>query len=331
MKQLLEMDEYNFLKTNLDLEKLIFLVVSGSRAYGTNNEHSDLDLRGIAIEGKNHIYGLDTFEQFEDRTTDTVIYGLKKFVGLLVKANPNAMELLGVEKNCIVFANDMGWLLRDNAELFLSKRVISSFGNYALAQLRRLQNALCHDSYTEAEQTKHLRNVLNSQLDHFRNHYSSFPSGAINIAMENEAQTELILDIKLGGYPLKDFVGIASELNSIVKTYTKLNHRNNKKDEKALYKHAMHLIRLLMTGTDILEGNGIITKRSEEQKLLLDIRDGRYSFDDIFKMTNDYQGKFELASETTKLPNEPDMNKINGLLTKIFETNLVIGGGTRSI
>jgi len=320
MEQLLEKDGYSFLKTNPDLKKLIFLVVSGSRAYGTNNEHSDLDLRGVAIEGKNHLFGLDTFEQFEDRATDTVIYGLKKFVGLLAKANPNAMELLGVEKECIVFANDLGWLLRNNAELFLSRRVISSFGNYALAQLRRLQNALCHDSYTEAEQAKHLSNVLNSQLDHFRSHYSSFPSGAINVTRsgENEVAAELVLDIKLNAYPLRDFVGIASELNSIVKTYTKLNHRNNKKDEKALYKHAMHLIRLLMTGTDILKGNGIITKRQEEQQLLLDIKDGRYSFDDIFKMTNEYQEKFETASEDTKLPNEPDMDKINGLLMGMY-------------
>ena len=55
-------------------------------------------------------------------------------------------------------------------------------------------------------------------------------------------------------------------LGVIVKTYTKPNHRNNKKDEKSLYKHAMHLIRLLMTGTDILNESGIVTQAPERTR-----------------------------------------------------------------
>ena len=116
-----------------------------------------------------------------------------------------------------------------------------------------------------------------------------------------------------------DFVGIYSELTSIVKTYNKLNHRNNKKDEVSLYKHAMHLLRLLMTGIDILEGKGIITKRREERELLLDIRDGKYTFDDVFKLVDDYQVKFENSANHTKLPNEPDMQAIDNFLINMYQ------------
>ena len=315
---LLGRKEYGFLKTNPDLENVIYLVVSGSHAYGTHNENSDIDLRGVTIERSNHIYGLDIFEQFEDRDSDTVIYGLKKFANLLAKANPNTIELLGVENDCIAYISDSGHRLRENAELFLSKRVAGSFGNYALAQLRRLQNALCHDSYSEEKQAQHLQSTLSAQLSHFRSHYASFAEGAIEISIDN-ATTELSLDIQLKKYPMKDFAGLASELNSIIKTYDKLNNRNNKKDEKALYKHAMHLIRLLMTGTDILTGKGIITYRQAEHGLLMDIRNGRFTFDEIFKMTDEYQRAFELAARATKLPDEPDMERVNSLLMELYD------------
>jgi len=63
-------------------------------------------------------------------------------------------------------------------------------------------------------------------------------------------------------------------MSNVVKNYSKLNHRNNKKDEPHLNKHAMHLIRLLITGTEVLEGKGINTYREKEREFLLDIRKG---------------------------------------------------------
>jgi len=142
MTQLLEHTNYDFLRTNPDLSQVIYMVLSGSRAYGTSTPDSDIDLRGVLVESKHYLLGLKSFEQFEDLPSDTVIYGLRKFASLLSKANPNIIELLGVEDDCIVIMTKQGEVLRNNAELFLSTRVVSSFGNYALAQLRRLQNAL---------------------------------------------------------------------------------------------------------------------------------------------------------------------------------------------
>jgi len=312
------MIDNNLLKTNPDLANTIYLVISGSRAYGTSNANSDTDLRGVTIEHSKYIYGLDSFEQYEDQERDIVIYGLKKFVSLLAKANPNALELLGVEDDCIVHVNDSGRRLKENADMFLSKRVASSFGNYALAQLRRLQNALCHDSYSLEKQAQHLQSTLSAQLDHFRSHYTTFPEGAIYIKANETGMPELSIDIQLKSYPMKDFAGLASELNSIIKTYDKLNNRNNKKDDKALYKHAMHLIRLLITGTDILAGKGIITRRREEHGLLMDIRNGKFTFDRIFEMTDQYQQLFEQAASVTKLPDEPDMARINNFLMDMY-------------
>jgi hypothetical protein len=80
----------------------------------------------------------------------------------------------------------------------------------------------------------------------------------------------------------------------------------------------MHLIRLLITGTDILNGEGIITKRPNEHDLLMGVRNGVYSFDEVFELTNEFQEKFEEAAKNTKLPDKPDMAKIEGLLFSLY-------------
>ena len=317
MLDLLQKREYDFIRTNSDLDNIIYLVLSGSHAYGTSVETSDLDLRGALIEPPKYIFGLNGFEQFEDLATDTVIYGLKKFVGLLAKANPNTLELLGVSEDSIVIISEQGRVIRNNAELFLSKRVIHSFGNYAVAQLRRLQNALSKDTYTEEEKRQHLEETLCSQLDHFGRTYQKFPEGSLKLYTNEGA---LKFDVNLENYPVADFVGIYSELSSIIKTYNKLNHRNNKKSEAGLYKHAMHLIRVLITGTDILNGKGIITNRKAEHSLLMDIRNAKLSFDEIWQLTNESRAEFKLAADNTKLPDEPYYNDIEEMLIKLYMT-----------
>jgi predicted nucleotidyltransferase len=319
LNSLLGKNEYDFLRSNPDLAHVIYLVRSGSHAYGTATPESDIDLRGVLVEPKHYLLGLQSFEQFEDSPSDTVIYGLRKFASLLSKCNPNTIELLGVDDDCIVINTKQGKHLRDNAELFLSTRAISSFGNYAIAQLRRLQNAIYRDSFSEAKQREFLKTTLNSQMEHFQRTYSQFGDGYIELATDENL---LLFTINLMQYPVVDFVGIYSELANIVKSYNKLNHRNNKKSEKQLYKHAMHLIRLLMTGTDILLGKGIITRRKEEQHLLMDIRNGNLPFDDIFVLVTEYQSIFHAAAKQTKLPYEPDAKAIDQLMITIYEMSL---------
>jgi len=319
VKSLFAKSEYDFLKTNPDLSNVIYLVRSGSYAYGTTIQDSDIDLRGVLVEPKPYLFGLQTFEQFEDLPTDTVIYGLRKFASLLSKANPNTIELLGVEDDCIELITKQGEMLRDNAELFLSTRVASSFGNYALAQLRRLQNALYRNAYTDVQQHEHLKTTLNAQMEHLQRTYSNFAEGSIEFFSDDNG---LLFDIDLKKYPVVDFVGIYSELASIVKSYNRLNHRNNKKSDTKLHKHAMHLIRLLMTGTDILLGKGIVTRRKNEQSLLMDIRNGKLPFDEIFSLANEFQKGFHDAAGKTTLPYEPNTEAINRLMIDIYEMNM---------
>lgn len=144
---LLHSPAYDFLRTDPHLgNRIILLGLGGSHAYGTNNENSDIDFRGITLNRPSDILGLTEFEQFEDRVTDTVIYSFNKIIKLLLECNPNTCEILGLDEDQYLIKTKLGQEIIDNTHLFLSKRAIKSFGGYASAQLRRLQNAIARDS-----------------------------------------------------------------------------------------------------------------------------------------------------------------------------------------
>lgn len=122
LKAIVQREEYDFLRTNKHLgSNILFLTLSGSHAYGTNVEGSDIDIRGVA--GSPEILGFNRFEQAIDNRTDTVIYAVNKFVGLLAQGNPSIIELLGNDPELYVNMTPEGQMLLDNRELFLTRRI----------------------------------------------------------------------------------------------------------------------------------------------------------------------------------------------------------------
>lgn len=212
---------YNFLKENEHLgSNIMLLTLSGSISYGTNVESSDTDIRGIALERPNELLGLDNFDQFENKETDTTIYAFRKIINLLLICNPNCIEILATNPEHILIMSEEGKLLRDNIGLFLTKKASGSFGGYATAQLRRLENALARDSYPQEEKEKHILKSINSQMEHLRKHYKEFTGDEIELYMgksdKEDYETEIFLKTNLSGYPLRDFKNIYSEISNIL-------------------------------------------------------------------------------------------------------------------
>ena len=171
-KALMNTTEYNFLRTNERLgDRIMLLGLGGSYAYGTNNEGSDIDFRGVTLMLPSDLLGLTEFEQYEDDKTDTVIYGFNKLVKLLLECNPNTCEMLGLDEEQYLIKSKLGQELVDNSGLFLSKRAIKSFGGYADAQLRRLQNAIARDALPQTDREKHILKSVMNALDDFNRRY----------------------------------------------------------------------------------------------------------------------------------------------------------------
>jgi len=321
--------DYAFLRTSPHLgRRICYLTLSGSRAYGTNHAASDVDIRGFALERPEEIFGTQHFEQAEDKATDTVIYSLQKFVHLCSQCNPNVIEMLGTEPEHVLCCNAVGRLIRDHADLFLSKRSYYTFTGYATAQLRRLQNALARDSYPQAAKMEHIRRSLEQIMLTCQEQYH-IHEGDITFASEDsgdeEQEKELYTSVHIDHITLRRFLAINTDIGTMLRNYGKLNKRNHKKDLPHLRKHAMHLIRLFLTGLDILEGRGIHTYRREEHDLLLGIRAGDVSFDEVFRLTDEYEQKIRHAFEISKLPDRPDEAAINNLLVSCYKTGTEAG------
>ena len=74
-QELLLSKEYDFLRSEPRLgDRIMLLGISGSYGSGTNREGSDVDFRGVTLNLPSDLIGLTTFEQFEHRTADTVLY-----------------------------------------------------------------------------------------------------------------------------------------------------------------------------------------------------------------------------------------------------------------
>lgn len=317
--------EYDFLRTNERLgSRMILLGLGGSHAYGTCNENSDIDFRGVTLSLPSDLLGLTRFEQYEDRHTDTVIYSFNKIVRLLLECNPNTCELLGLDEDQYLVKTELGQELIDHTELFLTKRAAKSFGGYAGAQLRRLQNAIARDTMGQPERERHILTSVKNALDDFNRRYSTCSNGSIRLyideAVNPELETEIFVDACYKHMPLRDYEGMWAVMNNVVRDYDKIGKRNKKKDDDHLNKHAMHLVRLFMMAIDILELGQIRTNRRGDLELLMKVRNGGFQKEDgtfgadFYEIVSDYEKRLEMAAANCTLPDEPDMEQVGAFV-----------------
>lgn len=330
-KYILNTPEYEFLKTNPHLGKnIILLGLGGSHAYGTNVEGSDVDIRGVTLNTKEEILGSPNFEQVVNEATDTTIYSIRKIVSLLSSCNPNTIELLGLKPEHYLYMSPIGQELLDNKKLFLSKRAKYSFGGYAFAQLRRLDNKAAR-TIEQAAREQHILNSITTATYVWPDKYGCFKAGEgvklyLDTSEQEDMDKEIFMDINLTHYPLRDYKSMWSDMKNIISDYDKIGHRNQNAIERGkLGKHMMHLVRLYLMCLDILEKEEINTYRENDISFLLDIRNGKFldkasqPLPEFYEMVSEYEKRLEYAAENTSLPEKPDYEAINEFFISVNE------------
>lgn len=146
-----------------------FLTISGSIAYGCANtnadESSDFDTIGICIPPKEllfpqYILGFDPEPKVEPgngsgvyeehhindpsarggkgRQYDLNIYSITKFFYECMKCNPNLLDSLFTRQECILHCTKVGHIIRENRNLFISKKCWNTYKQYAYSQLSKI-------------------------------------------------------------------------------------------------------------------------------------------------------------------------------------------------
>jgi predicted nucleotidyltransferase len=335
IQDVLKMPEYKFIFENEHLKnKIMFLTFGGSYAYGTNKEGSDIDIRGVCLNSPEEIIGIKTYDQFLDNNTDTTIYAFNRIVKLLTDCNPNTIEMLGCKPEHYAMVSPLGKMLLDNADLFISQRAFYSFSGYANSQLRRLQNAVARDRVSQELREQHIKGSLETMANTLETRYSSFDRDTLRFHIGDSTRPgytkEVMVDMTLKDYPARELNSVLNEITNVVRDYDKLGHRNHKKDEAHLNKHAMHLVRLYLMCFDIVKDREVVTYREKEHDFLMSIRNGYFMNEDgtykkeFFDIIDDYDKQLEHLLSVSTLPERPDMEKINQLVMNINKQTLDI-------
>lgn len=127
---------------NFDIkDHLVLQVAAGSHAYGTNDENSDTDLRGVMIPPEEYFTGLQRFDQCESDPdhpdADVCYYDIRKFFTLAMKGNPNVLEIFRSWRHRV---RPAGVEILDLWPHMLSKQIVKSHIGMATGHLKKMSH-----------------------------------------------------------------------------------------------------------------------------------------------------------------------------------------------
>jgi len=184
----------------------------GSIAHGTYTKSTsdDKDLMVVVVPEISNYFGLNQFgsrgtKELMQGDWDIVTYEFLKFVGLLIKGNPNVLSLLWLPDNLYVNVTPEGNKLIGSRHLFVSKQIYHSFVGYAHGQLHRMVHfkktrdmgekrwRLVEKFGYDTKNASHLIRLLRMGIE-FLN------EGEMHVQREDATQ---LLEIKNGGWSLE--------------------------------------------------------------------------------------------------------------------------------
>ncbi len=298
-------------------------------------------------------------EQYEDKKNDIVYYDIRKFLSLASDCNPNIIELLFVPPKNISCMTNIWVMIEENKHLFLSTRARWTFSGYAMSQLHRIRkhrNWLLNPPESEPNRTdfdlpEHQKLVRDEQIGAFNKLLSMYLEQiqmfhplrdqieAMQEKRDNRDYISMIqsLEDKMDAETIKSIMPINENLMVALekeKAYEKAfrhwkQYQNWKKnrnparaelEDKYGYdtKHGAHLYRLLTQGEELLTKHTISLPRPDAE-LLLEIRNGKYSYDELLELIGNVDEHFDTLYKTSTLPRKSDIVKIDELCVNIVD------------
>jgi predicted nucleotidyltransferase len=167
----------------------------------------------------------------------------------------------------------------------------------------QLENEETQETYWELQ--KFLKLALKANPNILECLYSPLVEEADTLAQELLAMREAFLSKLVyqtyNGYVLSQFKKLEQDLrvNGAIK-----------------WKHAMHLIRLLLAGITVLREHYVPVRVARYRDQLLAIRNGDLSWNDVNEWRLALHREFNEAFERTTLPERPDFERANAFLVK---------------
>lgn len=333
---------------------LILEAVSGSKAYGLDTASSDTDIKGVFMLPKDLFYGLEYTAQVNNETNDIVYYELKRFVELLLKNNPNMLELLCSPVNAVLHKHPVMDLLKP--EMFVSKLCEQTFANYAFTQIKKAfglekkimqpmskerKSVLDFCFVYEGSYAKPLKEYFEANklayenaglaaITHLRDCYNLFYSEVHSYAgiTKKETANDVCLSSILKGeqptamlYFNKD--GYSAYCRQYLEYWDWVEKRNENRYNKTMQhgkkydaKNMMHVFRLLLVAKEIaVEGKVNVFRKDRD--FLLAIKKGKFEYDELVEKATRLKDELPGLYQQADLIDEPDRELIEETLIKM--------------
>lgn len=133
---------------------LLYKYIRGSIAHGTNTPDSDTDIGGVYMQPEDILLGLgfDYQDEICEDNNNVSYFEIGKFMRLLLKSNPTVLESLFIDDEFVIYEHPIITELKKSRERFITKKCFSSFGAYAVSQIKKcrsLNKKMLHDEETE--------------------------------------------------------------------------------------------------------------------------------------------------------------------------------------
>jgi predicted nucleotidyltransferase len=342
---------------------ILFECIAGSRAYGTTNNTSDEDLRGIfAVPADTYLDLIRPPDQVGDERGNTVFYALRRVIELLAQANPNILELLFMPDDCVLRSSPEMQILVESRHIFITRKCADTHAGYAMSQIKKArgQNKWINnpkpseppkkEDYcyvipwtTEDPRARPSRPLslskigwpLNeyhaAKLEHAPDtyrlyHYGKDARGVFRgdvLACESIPEADESTHFR--GLLLYNEQGWSQALVDHNNYWTWRRNRNDARWQQQEQgeldfdaKNMMHTVRLLLSGKSLMEhGRPIVRFDGEALALLMSIRDGKRTFDDIMSLAKEILEDCERLKRQSSLADDCDSAQASALLQSI--------------
>jgi hypothetical protein len=82
-------------------------------------------------------------------------------------------------------------------------------------------------------------------------------------------------------------------------------------------KHAMHLVRLMRMGLEVLESGNLLVRRPDAEELVA-IRDGKLSYDALLETADELQARMTTAVGKSALPADVNYERVDALALDVI-------------
>lgn len=343
-------------------ERVIFRGVVGSRAYGTNTPDSDTDIRGIFVVPSIEYACLSQPpNQVSDERNDRTYYSLRRFCELAANANPTAIEILYLPEDCILSSSTAYSILQNKRRMFLTEKVVDSYIGYAMSQIKkakgtnkRVWNPWPENPPIPDDYCLLLDDVKGVTVPISKSNINLMNCKAIRLSGNGSSNIFALYDYQeptggvfRGGMIYESKVeDLNSDKRVGILIYNEQSFNNAKRQHREYWewkrkrndsrwiaqergemdydtKNMMHLVRLLLVGENIVnQGEPIIRFQGDELKLLLSIKRGEWSFDEIVSYAENKMDM--LKSNRSRLPLNCDIREVDNLIMSIMKETQIL-------